>query len=739
MVLVLCEVRETLLSLDGKTLSLKNIGHPSRPLAIGNAAFDDDTMSVFSTETKLTRKRHPGFRPELVGCSKRSTLEPRSTTIQQLFPTVPPNTVSQKNDTPSSGKDISTVQEVKDRIPHQAKDLQNTNKVEQHALRADAQAEQADYSPDADLRAAGQKPRTSARESPWLQPTPSRFRQSGNPLKHLPPDLWKHHLAIKLQNAAKAKEAAEKEHDQSVAVSRNSPPESKPQESSPQNTPRSETMTTPPKAAQPRSTTRPHPPNHSHIPTTTPPHLRVTQHTTSRATQIAKTKSPEAKEYLIKTLNASLSHSNESQKQSPSRTSKQCSSRMNGVPLTFHEAPRVKAKEGKMSAQQHRTTTKEAPKSSLNPAASSSDPLTLRGKQTQKLHGTATPSGDGNGATPEPGRPEVDQPRPSRQGNMKHHPYFEDWMASHSTDATDVVDTNNPDFETGTGVVGEDNAIERPISHPETISQPGDDDDFGREAYCKKSRTAADAAKVFDDYYARLKEVEDGNINQRKERRQETRKTRNEADFTPNKHTPSVNIYVRPAEGSDMTQITDLYNHWVRNSVFASENKDLQPNEWQGRWEDAAEEGYAFLVAVEKGSKGGGLNRRGNAEVIVGFAYAEDYGWDNNAYQYTCEMQLWVHHQHLRAGIGKTLMDRMLQSLDARHTARNGTEFVCPRTLDIGVYTGGGKKVVEKIMFPLPVAAKDEATLAWMQSWLKSFDFVEQGKFRAVGRKMDQA
>lgn len=203
----------------------------------------------------------------------------------------------------------------------------------------------------------------------------------------------------------------------------------------------------------------------------------------------------------------------------------------------------------------------------------------------------------------------------------------------------------------------------------------------------------------------------------------------------PNPHVPKANIYIRPAFASDMRQITQIYNHYVRNSVVASERDDLTEAQWQVRWRASTGENFAFLVAVLKSGNRGGRFRRDNAETIVGFAYAEDFSESGNMYRFTCELQFWVHHQHLRHGIGKTLIDRMLPALDNGYYCRQGTDFVAHNPIE---YEGGGLRTIARILISIPHDATDAKEFTWQKKWLSQWDFEQVGNMPGIGRKFEK-
>lgn len=311
------------------------------------------------------------------------------------------------------------------------------------------------------------------------------------------------------------------------------------------------------------------------------------------------------------------------------------------------------------------------------------------------------------------------------------------WMEERAQEALDnpvTVDTKAPGFETGEALAVGEKELQKPINrrvHDTRLP----DDDF---THAKKDGTAAEA---LEKHQARIRVVErDTRAAERdaKADRRAYREAVREAAAKyippPNPHTPRANIYIRPAILEDMAKIAELYNHYIIHSVVASERTPMNAHQWQTRWEDAREAKYAFLVAVQSSPRGGGYSRRTSEEVLAGFAYADDYGDRNGAWRFTCEIQFFVAHWQLRAGVGKSLVDRMLTALDPVYVPRNGVQFAgAGNSIQ---YEQGGERVVSKIMVGIPFAVKEDTDVKWQKEWLAQFEFEVIAIFPKIGRKL---
>ena len=327
------------------------------------------------------------------------------------------------------------------------------------------------------------------------------------------------------------------------------------------------------------------------------------------------------------------------------------------------------------------------------------------------------------------GPPKWDNEALYDNNDKRQRKHMQEWLAKNVDEAVDnpiKVDVEKAGFMTGDALADGQEELSGPVD-PELHKTYLPDDPF---TVARAHETAEDKAQ---DYQKRLREQV---IESKEERRMWRRLAKErEANFVapPNPHKPKANIYIRPAEGRDMAQITEIYNYYIRNAVTASERQDLTVPQWRGRWQGAIDDSYAFIVAVQMSGKGPGLNRRQANEVVVGFAYAEDYGDNNNAYRFTCEIQFWVHHAYPRVGVGKTLVDRMLFALDPDYPPRSGTTFVGGE--DEIKYMWGGRRIIKKILINIPYPAEDDYNLKWQAKWLVGFDFFHVCTLPGIGYK----
>lgn len=206
----------------------------------------------------------------------------------------------------------------------------------------------------------------------------------------------------------------------------------------------------------------------------------------------------------------------------------------------------------------------------------------------------------------------------------------------------------------------------------------------------------------------------------------------------PNPYIPDANIFLRPALSRDMTQITTLYNHFIKNTTCCPEHDPLSVSDVRERWQDGMDRRLPFIVAVDRSSKG---NRRGGRngdnlphyEHIVGFAYADDYNDNRGMYRYAVEVDMFVQPGLQRQGVGRCLFDKLLHVLDPHYDPRGGYDFLSDDTN----YVTGGARTVGSIFINVPWAEGDKNRVDWIQNWLKQFGFFQAGHYPSMGRKLN--
>lgn len=149
---------------------------------------------------------------------------------------------------------------------------------------------------------------------------------------------------------------------------------------------------------------------------------------------------------------------------------------------------------------------------------------------------------------------------------------------------------------------------------------------------------------------------------------------------------------VRPAVDSDLSSITDIYNHYVRTSPATF---DLEPVSLENRlqWMRGYPGGRHRLFVAE------------DAGTIEGYATSGKVR-EKPGYLASIETTVYVHPEHLGKGIGKGLYAAIFAALESEDVHRAYAAIVLPNAASIALH--------------------------------ERFGFKPAGLFREIGRKFDR-
>jgi L-amino acid N-acyltransferase YncA len=117
-------------------------------------------------------------------------------------------------------------------------------------------------------------------------------------------------------------------------------------------------------------------------------------------------------------------------------------------------------------------------------------------------------------------------------------------------------------------------------------------------------------------------------------------------------------VLIRPVEQADLSQITAIYQHYVRTHTATFEIEPPDTIEMFARAQRIREAGLPYLVAIE-------------AERVVGYCYAGPYR-TRAAYRHTLENSVYLEPNCVGRGIGS----RLLQALLAQCSAAGYREMI---------------------------------------------------------------
>jgi phosphinothricin acetyltransferase len=108
---------------------------------------------------------------------------------------------------------------------------------------------------------------------------------------------------------------------------------------------------------------------------------------------------------------------------------------------------------------------------------------------------------------------------------------------------------------------------------------------------------------------------------------------------------------IRLAQEADLEQFAEIVNHYIETTAINFHDRPQSEEDWEATWQ-VLHERYPFIAAEKDG-------------VLGGIAYASPWKL-RGAYEWTCEVTVYVRAGHERQGIGRALSARMLETLEAQ-------------------------------------------------------------------------
>lgn len=140
-------------------------------------------------------------------------------------------------------------------------------------------------------------------------------------------------------------------------------------------------------------------------------------------------------------------------------------------------------------------------------------------------------------------------------------------------------------------------------------------------------------------------------------------------------HDAAAERVVRPATAADATGCVAIYAPYVTDTAITFETEVPSADEMAGRIADA-QRAHAWLVLVESGAP-------------VGFAYGAPFK-ARAAYQWSCEVSIYLVRGLRRSGAGRALYDPLLARLAERGYRRAFAGITQPNTASNGLHRAFG-------------------------------------------------
>jgi hypothetical protein len=138
-------------------------------------------------------------------------------------------------------------------------------------------------------------------------------------------------------------------------------------------------------------------------------------------------------------------------------------------------------------------------------------------------------------------------------------------------------------------------------------------------------------------------------------------------------------------------------------------------------------------------------------ESVIGWACAQDWTASDYVERISVELEVYVAADARRQGVGRCLMDKLMDACDRGHIQKGGYDFVCaPEKAHL--YNSGGGRDLHKLYFIVRTwstprkAARfgkgtaatqpdEEGELGWLKEWLASWNFEVEGVLKQAAAK----
>ncbi|KFY30795.1 hypothetical protein V493_01660 [Pseudogymnoascus sp. VKM F-4281 (FW-2241)] len=204
-------------------------------------------------------------------------------------------------------------------------------------------------------------------------------------------------------------------------------------------------------------------------------------------------------------------------------------------------------------------------------------------------------------------------------------------------------------------------------------------------------------------------------------------------DAVPEK--PFIAIHVRPAETKDVNGITAIYNQWVLNSFIPEDQQPVIEEDIKYVFEAARKGSYPFIVAIRGNPPVG--NRAARSNEVVGFAMVERClgfgGASKGRSRSTATIQLYVHQECLRHGIGGHLLDQILRRVSRLHVPFSDRNIWINPNRD-ALYEETPNKF-HQIVFKRPMDRPNDPDFMWFDAFMKKYKIWESHRTLSVARK----
>ncbi|KAF2150727.1 hypothetical protein K461DRAFT_270133 [Myriangium duriaei CBS 260.36] len=180
---------------------------------------------------------------------------------------------------------------------------------------------------------------------------------------------------------------------------------------------------------------------------------------------------------------------------------------------------------------------------------------------------------------------------------------------------------------------------------------------------------------------------------------------------------PKIDLFVRQVCDYDVTQLCEIYNHYVEKSCVVADANPITKNAMLDRMRRIQSANLPFLVAVRQRTK-----------KIVGFIYCDDFNDDRGMYRFTAELEVFTRPGFERKGVAKVLMNQTLAIVDPDHLKNCGENVEVEETVGLGV-----QRRIKNVLINLALSRRKKQQ--WLLDGLVKLGWKQAGFVEEIGYK----
>jgi L-amino acid N-acyltransferase YncA len=199
-------------------------------------------------------------------------------------------------------------------------------------------------------------------------------------------------------------------------------------------------------------------------------------------------------------------------------------------------------------------------------------------------------------------------------------------------------------------------------------------------------------------------------------------------------NSPRANAYLRCVEDWDIPGLLVIFNWYAQNSNLSSSLGTLDEQYVRQRIEDSKRARLPFIVAAER-------RRRQSAddtpENILGYAMATESLGIQTTGRYTVELEIYIKPDQKRRGIGKCLLDKLIEVCDATYVPKRAFFYDAGCDDKTGLYPGGAR-TLKRLVFTISYSVSERSEIKWLIDWLeRDYHFEQQGVLKGARVKFE--